>query len=283
MNLSVRFRVTAFFVILMLIIPHKYSAAQFYNGTQMSFGKNRVQYTNFEWTFYQFKLFDTYFYKGGKELAEYTGRTAPMEIEEIEKLFDYTTDGRLQFMIFNKLSDLKQTNIGLDAEYQLSNTGGYTKIVGNKILIYFDGDHEHLRQQIKGGIARVLFDQLMYGGSVKDRLQSSLLLNIPDWYVNGLTQWVARGWTVEDDNRMRDGIISGGYKKFNKAASEDPDFAGQSMWNFINQTYGTASIANMLYMARLNRNIESGFNFVIGASLKEVTKAWLMYLSLIHI
>ncbi|MEO8149727.1 MAG: hypothetical protein ABI723_18960 [Bacteroidia bacterium] len=243
----------------------------------MSFGKNRVQYTDFEWTFYQFKRFDTYFYKGGKELAEFTGRTADGEIEEIEKLFDYNTDGRLQFMIFNKLSDLKQSNIGLDAEYQLNNTGGYTKIVGNKILVYFDGDHRHLREQIRGGIARVLFDQLMYGGSVKDRLQSSILLNIPDWYVNGLTQWVARGWTVDDDNRMRDGILSGRYKKLNKAATEDADFAGQSVWNFINETYGQAAVANMLYMARLNRNIESGFNFVIGASLKDVTKAWLVY------
>ncbi len=278
MILSVRFKISPFYIFLFLTTLTCNSLfAQFYNGTQMSFGKNRVQYTNFEWTFYQFKRFDAYFYKGGKELAEFTGRTADAEIDDIEKLFDYNTDGRLQFMIFNKLSDLKQSNIGLDADYQLSNTGGYTKIVGNKMLIYFDGDHNHLRQQIRGGIARVLFEQLMYGGSVKDRLQSSLLLNIPDWYSNGLTAWVATGWTVDDENRMRDGILSGRYKKLSKVATEDADFAGKSMWNYINETYGAAAVANMLYMTRLNRNIESGFNFVIGSSLKEVTKAWLIY------
>ena len=79
----------------------------------------------------------------------------------------------------------------MEAYYQV-----YSEKIENKVLIYFDGDHEHLRQQIRGGIARVLFDQLMYGGSVKERLQSSLLLNIPDWYINGLAQWVAVGWTV---------------------------------------------------------------------------------------
>lgn len=250
---------------------------QFYNGTQMSFGKNRVQYNDFEWKFMQFKRYDTYYYKGGKELAEFTGRTADKEMNEIEKLFDYSSDERVQFIIFNKLSDLKQTNIGLESETQLNNTGGFTRIIGNKILIYFDGNHEHLRQQIRGGIARVLFDQLMYGGSVKDRLQSSLLLNIPDWYINGLSQWVAVGWTVNDDNRMRDGVLAGKYKRLNNLAASDADFAGQSVWNFVEQSYGKAAIANMLYMARLNRNIESGFSFVLGTSLKQSTTAWRTY------
>ncbi|HQV01378.1 MAG TPA: hypothetical protein PLO59_09480, partial [Bacteroidia bacterium] len=251
--------------------------AQFYNGTQMSFGKNRVQYQAFEWQFFQFKKFDTFFYKGGRELAEYTGRTADAEIGEIEKLFDYQTDDRLQFIIFNKLSDLKQTNLGLEAETQLNNTGGITRIFGNKILIYFDGNHAHFRQQIRAGIARVLFEQLMYGGSVKDRLQSSILLNIPDWYISGLSMWVAKGWTTDDENRMRDGILSGKYKKLNSLATTDAAFAGQSMWNFVDKVYGSASIANMLYMTRLNRNIESGFNFVIGATLKQTTNAWRIF------
>jgi len=236
-----------------------------------------VQYNDFQWTYFQFKRFDTFFYKGGKELAEFTGRTANAEIDEIEKLFDYNTQGRLQFIIFNKLSDLKQTNLGLESESQLNNTGGVFKSYSNKILIYFDGDHEHFRQQIRGGIAQVLFEQLMYGGNVKDRLQSSLLLNVPDWYINGLTLWVAKGWKPEDENKMRDGILSGKHKKFNTLVADDPDFAGQSIWNFVNETYGPASVANMLYMTRLNRNIESGFNFVIGTSLREISNAWLVY------
>lgn len=264
-------------VLILVLFCTPNTQAQFYNGTQMSFGKNRVQYQAFEWQFFQFKKFDTFFYKGGRELAEFTGRTADAEIVEIEKLFDYQTEDRLQFIIFNKLSDLKQTNLGLEAETQLNNTGGVTRIFGNKILIYFNGDHQHLRQQIRSGIARVLFEQLMYGGSVKDRLQSSILLNIPDWYINGLTQWVAKGWTIDDENRMRDGIRSGKFKKINNLAAYDADFAGQSMWHFVDQVYGKASIANMLYMTRLNRNIESGFNFVIGATLKQTNTAWRIF------
>ncbi len=86
-------------------------------------------------------------------MAEFVGKNADKEIEEVEKLFDYRTNGRLQFMIFNRYSDLKQTNIGLEGDEMIGNTGGLTRVMGNKVLIYFDGDHEHLRQQIRAGVS----------------------------------------------------------------------------------------------------------------------------------
>jgi hypothetical protein len=43
------------------------SYAQFYTGSQQSFGKNRIQYTKDRtWSYFRFNNFDTYYYKGGK-------------------------------------------------------------------------------------------------------------------------------------------------------------------------------------------------------------------------
>jgi len=260
----------------LMIIPTKLSA-QFYQGYQTNFGKNRVQYNDFLWTFYRFKNFDTYHYLGGQELAVFVGKNADKEIQDIEKLFDYRTNGRLQFMIFNRYSDLKQTNIGLEGDEVIGNTGGLTRVMGNKVLIYFDGNHEHLRQQIRAGVTQVLFHQLMYGGNIKDRIQSAVLLTIPPWYENGLVSYVAKGWGVEEDNQLRDGILSGKYSKFNRLMENESEFAGHSMWHYIAQTYGTTSIANLLYMTRVNRSIENGFSYVLGVNLKNLSKNWLLY------
>src|SRR5689334_14049666 len=151
-----------------LLLSFYNSSAQFYNGYQMTFGKNRVQYEQRFWSFYKWKSFDTYFYLGGQELAIFTGRTAEADLEEIEKLLDYKLDGRIQFVIYNKLSDAKQSNIGLETEETMGNIGGVTRIVGNKVFLYFTGDHEKLHRQIRGGISKVLMDQMMYGGDIKD-------------------------------------------------------------------------------------------------------------------
>lgn len=259
-----------------LLIPTELSA-QFYQGYQTNFGKNRVQYNDFLWTFYRFTNFDTYFYVGGNELAQFVGKNADKEIQDVELLFDYKTNGRLQFIIFNRYSDLRQTNIGLEGDEMIGNTGGLTKVQGNKVLIYFDGNHDHLLQQIRAGVAQVIFHQLLYGGNIKDRLQSAVLLNIPSWYEKGLIAYVAKGWGVEQDNQMRDGILSGKYTRFNRLLESEGEFAGHSMWHYISQTYGVTSIANLLYMTRINRSIENGFVYVLGVNLKKLTTNWLAY------
>lgn len=256
---------------LLLSLP---SNAQFYNGYEMQFGKNRVQYDDRFWSFMKYKNFDTYYYLGGLDLAAFTGRTADKDLEEIEKLFDYKLDGRIQFIIYNKLSDAKQTNIGLETDGLKNNTGGVTKIVGNKVFLYFTGDHEKLRQQIRGGIAQVLIDQIMYGGDVKERIQNSALLNLPDWYINGLISYVSRSWDVEIDNRVRDGIIHNRYQKFNHLTGIDAVYAGHSLWKFIVDTYTESSVSNLLYMTRINRNVESGFMYVLGLNMKDLTQNW---------
>lgn len=261
---------------IVFLIPN-ITQAQFYRGLQTDFGKNRVQYQQFDWNFYRFEKFDTYFYLGGQDLAAFVGQTAGDEIDELEKLFDYSTSGRIEFMIYNKLSDLKQSNIGLSNESDDYNAGGVTKIVGNKVLLYFDGDHKHFKEQLRYGVAQVIFNQLMYGGNIRDRLQSSVLLSLPEWYTQGLISYVSTGWTVQDDNRMRDGVIDGRYSKFKNFISEDQEFAGHSVWNYVFETYGSASVANMLYMTRINRNIESGFQFVLGLSLKSMNNNWIKY------
>ncbi len=45
---------------------------QFYNGHQMTFGKNRVQYFDYYWQYYRFDDFDCYFNEYGVDLAQFT-------------------------------------------------------------------------------------------------------------------------------------------------------------------------------------------------------------------
>jgi Tol biopolymer transport system component len=248
--------------------------AQFYNGYQMTFGKNRVQYEDRFWNFYKWKSFDTYFYLGGQELAIFTGRTAEAALEEIEKLIDFRLDGRIQFIIYNKLSDAKQSNIGLETDDNSNNIGGVTRIVGNKVFLYFTGDHEQLHRQIRAGIAKVLIDQMMYGGDVKERIQNSALLTLPDWYLSGLISYISQKWNTDIDNRVRDGITTKRYFKFNHLSGDDALYAGHSIWKYIIDMYGESSVSNLLYMTRVNRNVESGFMYVLGLSVKSLAENW---------
>ncbi len=76
---------------------------------------------------------------------------------------------------------------------------------------------------------------------------------------------------------MKDGILSGKYDKFNRLTGGDARYAGHSIWRYVSETYGKQVISNILYMTKISRNIDSGFLFVLGVSLKNLTYEWLAY------
>jgi len=251
--------------------------AQFYSGSQMEFGKNRVQFDEPRlWQWYKFEKYNVYFYMGGKELAQYTSEKAKKYIESIEKMLDYNLDDKIEFIVFNKQSDYKQSNIGLEYE-EPYNVGGVTKIVGSKVFLYFDGDHAKLDKQIKANIAEVLINQMMFGGDIKDVVKNSTLLSLPNWYLKGLVSYLSNDWDTDIDSRVKDGILTNKYKKFNGLEGIDALYAGHSIWNYIADTYGKSVLSNILYMTKVTRNIESAFLFVLGVSMKNMTSEWMQY------
>ncbi|MCB0402755.1 MAG: PD40 domain-containing protein [Flavobacteriales bacterium] len=263
------------YFILILVFGFQDVHGQFYYGTQTGFGKNRVQYDYFEWKYYRFPQYETYFYTGGQELAEYTAKVAKDYIKEQEDFFEYELKDKIQFIIYNKQSHFKQSNVGLDLEG--GEVGGITNIMGSKVFLYFDGDHDEFTRQIKEGIAQVLVNQQVYGASWTQVLKNSSLLTLPQWYTKGLTSYMADPWNSDVENSVRDGILSGKYKKFNRLSDRDAIIAGHSMWAYIVDTYGEAVIPNILYMTRVTQSIEKGFLYVLGISMKSLTKEWLDY------
>ena len=267
-------------IILITCILYSNASGQFYNGLQMSFGKNKVQYTDFYWQYYRFNDFDCYFNEYGRDLAQFTADYATKKLAEVEDFFDYTLEKRMIFIIFNKNSEYKQSNIGLVTFDEDSyNTGGFNRIIKNKVMLYYDGDHEAYQRQIEASITEVIINELLYNADLKDRISSSSLIYMPDWYIKGLVRYVGGGWDYEAENRVKDGFKSGKFKKINHLEYDDAIDAGQSFWRFIGKKYGNALIPNIIYLTKIYKNIDDGFLYVVGKNLKDLLKEWKSYYS----
>ncbi len=256
------------------------ASGQFYNGHQMAFGKNKVQYYNYYWSYYRFDDFDCYFNEYGKELAEFTADYALEKIDEIEDFFDYTLEKRLVFVIYNKAAEFKQSNIGLVTfDEDTYNTGGFSRIIKNKVMLYYEGDHVAFKKQIAASIAEVIINEMLYNADMKDRITSSSVINIPDWYMKGLINYVAWQWDFDVENRVRDGINSGRYNNISNLEYDDAVYAGQSFWRFLARKYGDAMIPNIIYLTKIYKNIDDGLLYVLGVDLKDLLKEWKEYYS----
>jgi Tol biopolymer transport system component len=263
--------------LLVLMLASNSLYGQFYNGLQMTFGKNRIQYYDFYWSYYRFDEFDCYFNEYGKELAQYTSDFAAKKVAEIEDYFDYFFEKRLIFVVYNKQAEFKQSNMGLITGQEDYNVGGFSRTIKNKVMLYYEGDHRSYERQISASITEAMINEMLHDAEQKDRISGNSRVTLPDWYLKGLVNYVSFGWDDETENRVRDGIVSGRYKRLNNLEDEDAIYAGQSFWRYIAKTYGDPIIPNVIYLTKIYKNVEDGLLYVLGMKLKDLQDEWLEY------
>jgi hypothetical protein len=246
-------------------------------GTQVTFGKNRVQYHQdfSDWSQYESDNFITYWYGEGRFIGQATVQLAEYDFYDIQNILEHRINEKIQIIVYTDLTDLKQSNIG--SEEAFTNTGGQTKIVGNKIFVYFNGDHNHLRRQIREGVASVYLNAMLFGSNLQEIVQNAVMLNLPEWFKEGLVAYVGTPWTTDLDNQLRDYIMNEEFEGFAALAETNPSLAGQSLWYFISENYGISTVSNLLYLTRINRSIESGFLYVLGTPYESVGDSWALY------
>ena len=259
-----------FLLLMAVILP---AQAQFYNGMNMPFGKNRVQWTDFHWSYYMNDNFDVYFYQSGDDLARYAQAYAKVQIPQLENRLNSRFGKKIQFIVFNSKGDFKQSNINLEEE-ENGNTGGITKIIGTKVILYFDGDYTHFEAQIREGIARLLFNQVMNGTSIGSQIRSSYRYDIPQWFQDGLVAFIADNWNCLKEAQLQRGIISGNYEKINHLRDDDALIAGYSFWNFIDEKYGSKSFNDILTLAENTQNVRKALLYVTGKEYKALIEEW---------
>ncbi len=263
-------------VLFTFVLVNNNSCAQFYTGSHLEFGKNRVQHIVFGWQYHDYERFRVFYYGGEKTNAQYVARSVHANLSDLEEFFDIELEEKMDILVYNKYSDFKQSNVGLTNEVT-SNVGGKTTLVGNKMFVYYEIDHPNFDINIRQSIAKLLVNKLLYGGDWKKVLRTSATLKLPEWFTEGLYSFSGDNWNNHIDNIVKDGIISGKFDEINLLEGEDAIYAGHSLWNYIRQVYGAEVIPHVVYMVNVSRSFESGFRFVLGKSSKTLINEWQSY------
>ncbi|MDX2196774.1 MAG: hypothetical protein NW207_10175 [Cytophagales bacterium] len=250
----------------------QYSRGQ---SLQEGFGKNRVQYQNFEWSVISTDNFEIYYYRASKNAAVMAAHYAETEFEKISDLLGYVPTDRIKLIVYATHSDYLQSNVGLTTEKVF--VGGYSIFLKNKIEVYFNGVQTDLQKEIAKSISNLFLNEMMYGGGLKQVLQSTYLFNLPEWYLSGLVYYLSEGWSTEMDDKIRDLFLNRNFKKPNRLKGEDAQTAGASMWNYLAERYGRHQIGNVCAYTKIRRSYEKGFAQSISTPYKIFLKEWKEY------
>lgn len=240
----------------------------------VEFGKNRVQYQKFQWKYYQTENFNTYFSQDGLGLGKYTSQIAETELPTLEEFIEFGLQRRINIVVYNNFDEMQQSNIGLGIDWQ--NTGGVTKLVNNKMLVYFDGNHENLRRQIRQGIAKVLVQNVLFGDDLGEFAANQALLDLPQWLTDGYIEYAAENWSPALDDELRSTMLSGEYNNFYQFAFKKPLLAGHAFWKYIADKYGKSKVTYFLYLSRIYRNLNNASKKLTNKKFKDVLKDFML-------
>lgn len=240
----------------------------------VEFGKNRVQYQKFKWKYYQTENFNTYFSQDGLGLGKYVAQVAELELPTIEEFVEFGLQRRINIVAYNNYDEMMQSNIGLGIDWQ--NTGGVTKLVNNKMIVYFDGNHANLRRQIRQGIARVLVDNVLFGDDLGEFAANQALLDLPKWLTDGFIEYAAENWNTSLDDDLRSAMLGGDYKTFYHFAFEKPQLAGHAFWKYIADKYGKNKTTYFLYLSRIYRNLNNASQKIAKMKFKKLLEGFMV-------
>ncbi|HMG91199.1 MAG TPA: hypothetical protein VK589_14135 [Chryseolinea sp.] len=236
------------------------------------FGKNRIQYRQFDWVYLSGENFDVYYYDSRKAVAQEALEYLEGEFDRITDLIGYPPYFKTKVFLYNSLSDLRQSNVGLN--HNVFNVGGETEFIKPYVEVAHLGTAQEFKDELLFQISDLMINEMMFGGNLKDMFQSSILMNLPDWFVDGASLYVARGWSMEMDDYIRQLMVARKAKRATKLTGKEAGLVGQSMWNFIAEKYGKSSVANILNYTRVTRNEEKSILITLGITLKQLIAEW---------
>ncbi|MSS72253.1 MAG: hypothetical protein EXS64_12295 [Candidatus Latescibacteria bacterium] len=253
------------------LLPHAASAQD------VVFGKNKVNYSNYEWEYIVSEHFDIYFPHGSYRLAEFTAKEGERALARIQKDLKYTLHSRVPIIIYNSHNGFSETNISY--EELPEGVGGFTEFAQNRVVIPYEGSYDQFRHVIHHELVHaVTFEQLTGGGGLSSLLAQTSSLP-PLWVAEGMAEYLSLGWDKGADNMMRDATITGYVPSIDQIWGGLFAYkGGQSIFLMIEEKYGKDKVAEFESALRTSKTPDKALQASLGISQEKLSEEWQLWL-----
>ena len=240
------------------------------------FGKNKINYENFDWKYLKSEHFDIYHYQGGENLARFSAPIAENQISRLSKTIGWNMDKRVPLLVYNSHNDFQQTNVV--RSYLPEGVEGVTEMLKNRAVVAFDGGKHDYWHVLRHELFHVYLNEYIYGGSIQSVISGRVQTRVPLWMEEGMAEYASINWNARTDMIMRDLVISSRIPELNQLSGYLAYKGGQSFYKFLEAKYGVEKIGELWRTLKAQHKPDKTFKKVFGKELKKVSEDWQQWL-----
>jgi hypothetical protein len=244
------------------------------------YGKNKVNYEERDWSFIQSRHFTVYYY-GEPALADFAARAAEEAFLPMAELFRFNPDKRIAMIVYPNHAEFAVTN-AVNLPTFSEGIGGVTELYKNRIAIPFSGDYRDFRRVVHHELLHAVINEVYYGGSIQSLIQLGARMRIPNWFNEGLAEYLALGWDTQSDMYIREAVINDHLPDIDQLNGYFAYRGGQAVWDYVAEQYGEEKIAEILRRLQSARSVSHAFQRSIGLTVDELSAQWKRSLREIH-
>lgn len=259
----------AFLILCLSLLPLNSASSQF-----LPFGRNKVQYANFDWQILKTEHFDIYYYPEMEELAGKGAHFAEESYSKLEKVFNFTVGHRVPLIFYSSPIHFQQTNV--TPGFIPDGVGGFFEFIKGRVVIPSSGSMEQFRHVINHELVHVFMHNklewsLRNNGQRTDRY-------LPLWFVEGLAEFYSTHWDAQAEMVLRDAVLSGYFAPVSYIYAISGSFLmykeGQDALGFIAREYGPEKIVQLIDNFWMSEDFQEVMRLTLGVGYEEFDRAW---------
>lgn len=260
-------------IYLIVFVSLLFLLAQSVNG-QYYFGKNKVQYTQFEWQVMTTDHFRIYFYDLEEEIAGIAAKSAEDSYRILAAKFNHEVKDKIPLVIYSSPNYFTQTNIvpGLLPE----SVAGFTEFMKGRVVLPFHGSCHDFDHVIRHELVHVFtYDKLESVLKKRSRLRTG---GPPLWFTEGIAEFWSKEWDTDADMFVKDMVINNRFFSLPNMYQISGTYfmykLGESICQFIDTTYGSDKLTMIFENWYKGTTFDEVVEITLGDNLEELSRKW---------
>ncbi|MEZ5314023.1 MAG: hypothetical protein R2862_10455 [Thermoanaerobaculia bacterium] len=213
---------------------------------QAQFGKNKIQYRDFDWKIYHSPHFDLYYYEDEAGQLEKMASIAESAYDRLSREFDHQIQDPVPMIFYLTHSAFEQNNIILN--FIPEGIGAFASPVRNRMVLPIDLEDGELFALVMHELTHIFQYDILYRGKVSRSIGGGA----PQWVMEGMASYMAKDESTQDKMYLRDAVVNDSIPSILQRGTSGflAYRFGHAAFDYIEDRWGKEGFRDFLYELR---------------------------------